>query len=377
MTDPPPASTSERAKNHSVREGRRISRASTLFATGLVVLATGATWSLRSVLSAPDLAMVYLFVIAIAALRFGRGQAVFTAALSVALYDVFLVAPYYTFSVAEVRHLVTFIMMFAVGLGISELSLRARRHALRAQTEEIRSSLLSAVSHDFRTPLAVILGAATTLRDAREKLVTAEQVELCATICEEAEHLEQLITNLLDMTRLSGDIIVHREWVPLEEVVEAALRRLARVLAGYVVAVDLPAAVPLVAVDPILLEQVLVNLLENAAKYSELGACVEVRARAGSGEVVLDVCDRGPGLDASTAPRIFEKFFRGDHPGRHGVGLGLPICRAIVKAHGGSIEANNRQGGGAVFRIRLPVTGDAPSVPFESSPDKISAEDPP
>jgi two-component system sensor histidine kinase KdpD len=242
----------------------------------------------------------------------------------------------------------------------------AKTQALRARTEEMRSSLLSTVSHDLRTPLAAITGASTMLLDGSARLTVGQRTELLETICEEAERLERLVSNLLDMTRVaSGSLKVKREWVPIEELVVSVLARLESKLEGRAVRMDIPDDTPLVSVDPILFEQVFVNLFENIAKYTPANTAVEVRGRAQDGNVVVDVMDYGPGLPKGAEQRIFEKFFRGPQARSGGVGLGLAICRGIVEAHGGRLSAANRPEGGAVFRIELPIVGSAPPFPAD------------
>jgi two-component system sensor histidine kinase KdpD len=250
----------------------------------------------------------------------------------------------------------------AIALDRVTLAEAARDAALRAKTEELRSGLLSAVSHDLRTPLATITGAATTLRQSAE-LPAAERRELLDAICEEAERLERLVANLLDMTRLdSGAVEPKREWVPLEEVVGGALTRLERRLGGRPVKISIPPDVPLVSLDPVLVQQLFVNLLENAAKYTPAGSEIEIRGAREGGTLVVDVADRGPGIPPGDEERVFERFHRGAHAGVRGVGLGLPIARAIAQAHGGRLVAANRPGGGAVFRLTLPIGAHPPAA---------------
>ncbi len=479
----------------------------------LVAAATAIGVLGRGLLDLPDVVMLYVLAIMAVALRAGRAPSTLAAALSVAVFDFFFIPPFYTFDVADLRHLFTFGMMFAVGLVISTLVLRIRRQergavererrtaslyalardlggsrdeaeaaaaiarhvgdvfggavavllpdergalavaseapldaqdlgvarwafehetaagigtdtlpgarvhcvplrsgprvlgvlviappdgrgadrdqldafarqgalalerarlveegkavTLRARAEEMRSSLLSAVSHDLRTPLASITGAASALRDGPTAADPGRRSELVATIAEEAERLEKLVANLLDMTRLEGGAVVQREWVPLEEVIGSALVRLEKTLAGHPIRTDLDPALPLVALDPLLAEQLLVNLLENAAKYTPAGTPIEVSARVVARRLEIAVCDRGPGLPPGTESRVFEKFFRAA-PGRaSGVGLGLAICRAVAQAHGGAIAAENRAGGGVCFRVTLPLGGTPP----EPAPD--------
>jgi two-component system sensor histidine kinase KdpD len=244
----------------------------------------------------------------------------------------------------------------------------ARQAALRARTEELRSGLLSAVSHDLRTPLAAMTGAATTLRD-EAGIDPGTRRDLLDTICEEAERLERVVSNLLEMTRLeSGAVTPRREWVPLVEIVGVALARLERRFARRAVGIAIPDALPLVSVDPVLLELLLLNLLENAAKYTPAGSQIEIRAALEGEAVVVDVADRGPGIPPGSEERIFDRFQRGPHePGVGGVGLGLPIARAIALAHGGRLVASSRAGGGALFRLTLPQPPPPPEAPSEAA----------
>jgi two-component system sensor histidine kinase KdpD len=489
-------------------------------AATLVTVATGVSAIGRSVFSLPDIVMLYLLAIMTVASVLGRGPSVLAAFLSVASYDFFFVPPLYTFTVSDVRHTLTFTMMFVTGLVISGFTLRIRRQeqqarsrerqtaalyalsrelaaalderqvadalvlraadvfqcpaavviddgagtlklaatagdvhydaqeeavakwvvehgrpaglgtdtlpgsrvmcvplragsaplgvlavgqsaadnrltedrhfldtyvrqaamalerarlaedakaqALRARTEEMRSSLLSMVSHDLRTPLAAITGAATALLDTSVRVADAQRTELLETIREEAERLERLVSNLLDMTRVeSGGLKVRREWMPLEEIVVSVLSRLEPKLERRAIKTDLPDDLPLISVDPILFEQVFVNLFDNVAKYTPEGSAVEVIARANDGVVTIEVTDHGPGLPKGNENRVFEKFYRGPQARAGGVGLGLAICRGIVEAHGGTLSAENRPEGGATFRIRLPIVGAAPPLPAD------------
>jgi two-component system sensor histidine kinase KdpD len=256
-----------------------------------------------------------------------------------------------------------FIRQATLAIERARLSEEAKASALRARAEEMRSSLLSAVSHDLRTPLAAITGAGTALRDDQGKLGHAQRAELLETICAESERMERLIGNLLDMMRLeSGGLALKREWVPIEEVVGSALTRLEPRLDGRQVLLDLPEDLPLVSMDPVLFEQVFVNLLDNALKYTPAGSPIEVRAHTRDNLLEIEIADRGPGIRPGDEALVFEKFWRGAHPGVGGVGLGLPICRGIVQAHGGVISAENRETGGALFKISLPLADVPPST---------------
>jgi K+-sensing histidine kinase KdpD len=360
---PPPAPDSAPpTRAHGDGRARLTTYAATV---GLVALVTSVGVLARGYLGPPDMVLLYLLAVVIAAARFGRGPSLVAATLSVLAFDFFFVPPTFTFLVHEKRYVLTFAIMLAVGLLTSGLS-------IRATTEERRSSLLSALSHDLRTPLAAITGAATTLRDESAAIDSAQQREMLETICEEADRLERLVRNLLDMTRLeSGALVVKRQWMPLEEIVGSALTRLESQLQGRPVRTDLPDDLPLVSADAVLLEQVFVNLLENAAKYTPEGSPIEIvahgRANGREGAITIEVSDRGPGIPPGNESRLFEKFFRGPQAGSTSAGLGLAICRGVVGAHGGTIVAANRPGGGAVFRMTLPIVGTPPPAPSEPS----------
>jgi two-component system sensor histidine kinase KdpD len=171
------------------------------------------------------------------------------------------------------------------------------------------------------------------------------------------------VNNLLEMTRLdSGQVEVHREWHPIEEIAGAALHRLEHVLRDREIHVAIPRDLPLVSIDDVLMEQVFINLLENAAKYTPAGSPVELAAWPDRDTVVMEVRDRGQGFPPGEEERVFEKFFRGKAGGVRGAGLGLAICRAIVAAHHGTISAQNRVEGGALIRIVLPIGGSPPAI---------------
>ena len=401
-----------------------------------------------------DEAMLYLPAILVAGLG-GRGASLAAAALSVASFDFFFVPPRFTFAVADMRSLITFIVMFVVGAAIGglvarlraaeeasrererrtaallaftrdaaaatdvpevvaaitdhvrdvlhveahvevpdaplhgavpirlagelallpeqhtfleavahqggvaigrlQLAAAARDAALRAKAEELRNALLSSVSHDLRTPLAAITGMATALRER-----TAGDNDELDTIISEAQRLSRILTNLLSITKVESGAAPRREWVPLEEIVGSALTRLETELADHPVAVDLPAGA-LARVDPILVEQLLLNLLDNAAKHTAAGTPLDVRVTRESDAAVIEIADRGPGLPPGPRAQVFDKFYRGKSS-VSGAGLGLAVCQGVATAHGGTIEALQRDGGGARFVARFPDGAPLPDV---------------
>jgi two-component system sensor histidine kinase KdpD len=251
---------------------------------------------------------------------------------------------------------------FAGQAGLAMENLRsqaeAERMTLQMETEQMRSSLLSAVSHDLRTPLATITGAASALRSQGERMAPETREELLDSISDEAERLSRLVSNLLDMTRLESGIELRRDLYPLEEIVGSALQRMEPRLGKRPVRVDLPDSLPLVYVDDVLLGQVIVNLVENALKYTPAGTALDVMAGSNQATIWIDVADRGPGFTPGEEERVFDKFYRGRGHQVSGAGLGLAICKAIVRAHQGAIEALQRPGGGALVRITLPRVED-------------------
>ncbi|HTT10311.1 MAG TPA: sensor histidine kinase KdpD [Burkholderiaceae bacterium] len=268
----------------------------------------------------------------------------------------------------EQAHLLeTFAAQIALALERAALAERAESAAVHAESESVRNSLLAAISHDMRTPLAVISGAASALLDV--DLEPTQRAELARSIVDEAAQMTQVIANVLDMTRLeSGRVALRDEWISLDEVAAAAVRRVQPRLGDRPVQIEIDRGLPLVKADPVLLEQLLVNLLDNAARHTPPGTNVSVHARRGIDEIELSVADDGPGLPADIDPdMLFDKFQRGRAEGAQGgVGLGLAICRAIARAHGGEIRAERIPAGGALFAVTLPLTEEAPVVPAEA-----------
>ncbi len=257
----------------------------------------------------------------------------------------------------------------------ARLGEEAESAAVRVRTEEMRSTLLSMASHDLRTPLASITGAGTTLRDEGATLDNNAHAELLATICTEAERMERLITNLLDMVRLeSGSCPLRLEWIPFEELIGAARVRLAKSHPDQPIAMTIEDQVALIHVDPVLFEHVVVNLLENALKHATSAHAITWKLHMEGNRVVMRIGDRGPGIPAGMEEAIFEKFVRNARPGVPGSGLGLAICRAVIQAHRGTIHALNRPRGGVEFRIELPQ----PDLPADllpaANPDRPAPE---
>ncbi|HEY3342367.1 MAG TPA: ATP-binding protein [Anaerolineae bacterium] len=278
----------------------------------------------------------------------------------------------YPLSAEQLHLLQTFANQTALAIERTRMSEEAQQAQVDVEAERLRNALLSSVSHDLRTPLTAISGAASTLLES-ESLDVATRHELVQSIYDEADRLNRLVRNLLDMTRLeAGTVQVHKEWQLIEEVIGVALSRLEKQLADRPVRTDLPPDLPPAPFDAALIEQVLINLLENALKYTPPGSPIDITAHVGGRDLIVAVGDHGPGLVKGDQERIFEKFYRakryraeasGDE---RGTGLGLTICRGIIQAHGGRIWAENQPEGGAIFRFSLPLGEPLPDVELQA-----------
>lgn len=260
----------------------------------------------------------------------------------------------------------TYATQIAFAIERNNLSERTQRAELESETEKLRSSLLSAVSHDLRTPLAAIAGAASSLdANINKESIDSASHDLLETIVDESQRLANLVENLLHMTRLSsGKVQINRQWQPVEEVVGSALHRLDHVLTEREVQIQIEGDLPLVNGDDILLETILVNLIDNALKYSPAHSPIEILCESVSDGIAIQVADRGCGILPGDEVKIFEKFHRGSgkNTDRRGTGLGLAICEAIVRAHKGTITANHRPGGGTIARFTIPNETTPPQI---------------
>jgi len=323
-----------------------------------------------------NIAMVYLLAVVIIALRFSRGTAIAASVLCVAAFDVVFVPPRGSFGIDDMQYLLTFGIMLSVGLVVSGLVEGSRRQAaehaaleIAAETERIRSTLLASISHDLRTPLAVMTGASSSLSVGGARLSAAERDALAQSIFMQAQDLSEHVAKILQMTHLeSGAIKLDRDWASLSEIVSTLLPKLAARLSTHRVMVELPDDLPLIRVDAGLIEQVLSNLLENSAKHTPAGTVVRVHARRRGEELVVTVQDYSGGLPDRELERVFAKFHRGSAEGASsGMGLGLAICRAIVRLHGGETWAERVPAGGTAFSFTLPLESPPPAPPEPAS----------
>jgi K+-sensing histidine kinase KdpD len=344
----------------------------------LVVAVVAALVPVRSHITRATPALVLVLVVVAAAWLGGPRVAVCVAVIAALAFNVAFIPPYSTLKVAVWEDWIALGVFVAVAIVIGvlvaaqaehrraaeqrEVELRALYEDLARQVERAdvleqvggqRSALLRSVSHDLRTPLATIRAVASDLRDG-VAYDDATRAELLSNVCDETERLDRLVANLLSMSRIeAGALKPERQAVDMEELISDRLRRLAPLFGKVRVQVDIPPDLPLVDGDYTQLEQLLTNLLENAARYAPPGSTVRIEARARRGMVEMSVADEGIGIPDFERARAFEPFRRGE--GSRSSGVGLAICKATVEAHGGTIAVHRTAGGGATFVFTLPI----------------------
>ena len=343
------------------------------WALAAAALATLAGLAMRPRFDLVNIAMVYVLGVAFVALRQSRGPAIAAALFGIVAFDWAFVPPEGTFTVDDAQYLFTFGVMIAVALMISRLVEDVReqareqaRLAIAAESERIRGTLLASISHDLRTPLAVLTGASSSLAERGEAMAPQERAAIARDVYARAREMSEHVDKVLDMTRLdAGGMELRREWVAVPELLAALCQQWAPALAHHRVIVEVPGELPLVEADAALLAKALGNLLENVARHTPPETIVRLSAREAAGEVVIAVEDRASGVPDEALERIFAKFdHRAPEQAGGGLGLGLAICRAIVKLHGGRCWAERLDGGGTAFYVALPVP-PAPPMPVE------------
>jgi two-component system, OmpR family, sensor histidine kinase KdpD len=323
----------------------------------LVLIMTLLGEFLKRRLEPTNIVMFYLLGVVIVAIRWGQGPAIVTSILSVLAFDFFLVPPYLTLNVHDFEYLFTFAAFLIVGLIVSTLASKVRAQIIQRQTEKLHSALLNSISHDLKTPLVSITGTLSALLDSRSKLDAQQKSELLETARAESERLNRIVNNILDMTRTeSGVLRISKKPCDLRDFIGACLEQVKDKIGSRKIKIDIPKDMPEVAVDfPYMLKAVL-NVIDNALKYSPDSSSIEIEASCFGKTARIIVRDHGDGIPKEDLGRIFNKFYRVERAQNvPGTGLGLSISKNIIEAHAGHIRAESIPGNGAAFIIELPL----------------------
>lgn len=372
-------------------------RAPSPFELMIVLTSTGAAlviaWWLYAWLALANLSLIFLTAVLTSAVLAGSYAAFLSALLGFLTFNFCFTVPHFSLAVEEQEQLLTLLFFLIVALVVGKLAGDSRQRLLELskarlaeEQERLRSALLSSVSHDLRTPLASIIGAASSLRTLDAQLTQQDRFELLDGVLSESERLNRYIQNLLDMTRLGhGDMKIERDWVAFDDLVASARKRLGSILDGLQIKQHWPDNLPLLYVHPALIEQALVNVLENAARFSPINGCITIEAcctgahranKSGTAkhttdetpELLFSVTDEGPGIPTALRERVFDMFVTG-HEGdrsRHGSGLGLAICRGMLGAHAGHIYAiPGPEGIGTTIAMKLPLARPSEVTEYE------------
>lgn len=315
----------------------------------------------------PTAVLLYLVPVILAATRWGRGPAALAAVISVVGHDFFFVEPRGLLTVASLDEALGLALLLFTALVTAQLADAARRTAhvtreaiLARRSDEMKTALLRAVSHDLRTPLAAIKANVSGLRDGAP-YSDDDRADMLAAVEEEADRLDHLVANLLDLSRIeAGALHPRRRPEDATELIGTVVRRLKPRLGARIVTVDVPDDLPPISCDFRQMDQVLTNLVENAAVHTPPAAPIEITARIANGMLRVDVRDHGAGIPLAERERLFRPFERGAGARRGGSGLGLAIARGLVNAHGGQLWIEDAPGGGADFVLSLPIDGAAP-----------------
>ena len=317
-----------------------------------------------------DTALLYLLLVYAIALLFGSTLAAIASILAFLALDYFSIPPRHSLEIETPEHVVALLVYFGIAVVTGRLvateadrkrqiERERERSAMLAQSDELKSALLAAVSHELRTPLATIKASSSALLNQRVTWDAESRHELLEVIDEEADRLEDVVGNLLDLSRIEGGALrPNKEWCDIEELVQDVAARLKKRTSDHPIEVCLDPDLPLFYLDYVEIAQVLVNLGDNAIKYTPDGTLVRLEARLDGEELLLVVHDDGPGLPSDELERLFEPFWRAERPGKSaGVGIGLTISRGLVEAHGGTIGVESAADTGTTFTVRLPKDG--------------------
>jgi two-component system, OmpR family, sensor histidine kinase KdpD len=329
-----------------------------------VAAVTIACWLLTPLTGYGAISLIFLLGVLLAGMVLSRGPVLLVAALSAVSWNFLFIPPLFTLHIAKLEDALTFATYFIIAITVGSLTaqLKAREHLaaqvqLAQESERLRKTLLDCVSHELKTPLAAIGAASQELSRLAPNIQDPQMLkDLASEIRDGSRRLNRVVDNLLDMNRLeSGVIRPKREWCDVRELLQSAVDIERESINGRDIRLDVPEEIPLALVDHTLIEQAVAKLLANAGSHTPARLPIEIDAEYANDHLLISVSDRGPGIPIEAAERLFEKFYRGDNRKTGGLGLGLSIARGLIEAHGGRLTAENRDGGGARFTIRLPV----------------------
>jgi len=329
-----------------------------------VAAVTVACWLLTPLTGYGAISLIFLLGVLLAGMVLNRGPVLVVAALSALSWNFLFIPPLFTLHIAKLEDALTFATYFIIAITVGSLTaqLKAREHLaaqvqLAQESERLRKTLLDCVSHELKTPLAAIGAASQELSRLAPKIQDPQILkDLASEIRDGSRRLNRVVDNLLDMNRLeSGVIRPRREWCDVRELLQSAVDIERESINGRDIRLEVPEEIPLALVDHTLIEQAVAKLLANAGSHTPARLPIEIDAEYTNDHLLISVSDRGPGIPIEAAERLFEKFYRGNNRKTGGLGLGLSIARGLIEAHGGRLTAENRDGGGARFTIRLPV----------------------
>lgn len=350
---------------------------------GVVLLTTAGAFILETIdkqLSRPvhsaNLVMPYLLGIVWSALKFDRSTAILAVVLNVISFALLYVRPISLQQPEDLDYVLILVVFLVVAILINELSFKARRQAIRLRDteaqvdkERLKNTLLRSVSHDLRSPLSTIMGAASSLVDEGTNAFSSDQrKELAQSICRESKRLDRQVANLLEMTSLeSGSLMINKDWYSLDEILGNALTSLEATLADKEIEIQIPADLPLLFVDGLLIEKVFINLIENCVKYASSNT-YRIKVSRQTDFAEIEVFNFGTPIPAEEENKIFEKFYRSSLTTKEsdGAGLGLAICQSIIELHGGKIFAAPGLTDGVGMRFTLPISDEVPLMEIES-----------
>jgi two-component system sensor histidine kinase KdpD len=330
---------------------------------GVAVL-TVACWLITPLTGYGAISLIFLLGVLLAGMVLNRGPVLLVAALSALSWNFLFIPPRFTLHIAKLEDALTFATYFIVAITVGSLTaqLKAREHLaaqvqLAQESERLRKTLLDCVSHELKTPLAAIGAASQELLRLAPSIQYPQILkELASEIRDGSRRLNRVVDNLLDMNRVeSGVIRPKREWCDVRDLLQSAIDIERESINGRDIRLDVPEKIPLAFVDHTLVEQAVAKLLANAGSHTPRSLPIEIDAEYTNDHLLISVSDRGPGIPIEATERLFEKFYHGDDRKTGGLGLGLSIARGLIEAHGGKLTAENRDGGGARFTIRLPV----------------------